>query len=162
MHRLLWILVLAGCPPPPRYIRTDVTAARAPVAGALVAATCTTARDPAHRYPAKRTDDAGRARVPVYAADQGCTLLVAKPGYATVETGPVDVCPGHACPPVQVELGVARAAAPPGITHAETPHADRSRSTDRPRPLQRAVAPAKQMHEDAARSIGPRPLEVAQ
>jgi hypothetical protein len=100
MHRhCLLLLALAGCPAPGRYIVADVTAARAPLAGALVAADCGTPHN-----PAQRTDEDGRARVRV-ADRETCALLVAKPGYPTVLTGPVNVCPPGACPPTHVDLG---------------------------------------------------------
>lgn len=100
MHRLCLTLFLAACPAPGRYIVADVTAARAPLPGALVAADCGTAES-----PSQRTDEDGRARLRV--ADRtSCALLVAKPGYPTVVTGPVNVCPGGACAPTRVDLGV--------------------------------------------------------
>jgi hypothetical protein len=99
MHRLALLLALAGCPTPGRYIVTDVTAARAPLPGALVAADCGT---PYH--PTQRTDEDGRARVRVVDRER-CSLLIAKPGYPTVLTGPVDVCPAGTCAPTRVDLG---------------------------------------------------------
>ena len=100
MHRLLWLSLLAGCPATSsRYIVADVTAGRAPVAGALVAAACGPGAG-----PAQRTDEDGRARLRVF-DDRTCSLLVAKPGYPTVQTGPVDICSGAACPPARVDLG---------------------------------------------------------
>jgi hypothetical protein len=99
MHRrCLLFLALAGCPAPHRYIITDVTAARAPVPGALVAADCGTAYN-----PTQRTDEDGHARVRV--ERETCSLLVAKPGYPTVVTGPVNVCPAGTCAPTRVDLG---------------------------------------------------------
>jgi hypothetical protein len=99
MQRLLWLLVLAGCPAPARYVVADVTAARAPVQGALVAAECGP-----HRA-ARRTDEDGRARVEVAQSARDCALLVAKPGLPTVETGPVNTCPtADACVPTRVDL----------------------------------------------------------
>jgi hypothetical protein len=101
MHRLVCLLVLAGCPAPSsRYVVADVTAARVPLQGALVAADCGTAYN-----PAQRTGEDGRARVRVWNEDsRTCSLIVAKPGYPTVETGPVNVCPAGACAPARIDL----------------------------------------------------------
>ena len=98
MQRLFVLVVLAGCPAPARYVVADVTAARAPVPNALVAAACG-----AHRHAAQRTDEEGRARLRV-AEGGDCSLLVAKPGFPTVETGPVSVCPSGACAPTRIDL----------------------------------------------------------
>lgn len=99
MQRLLWLFVLAGCPAPARYVVADVTAARAPVQGALVAAEC------ANERTARRTDEDGRARVRVMRDSHSCSLVVAKPGLPTVETGPVNTCPtANACAPARVDL----------------------------------------------------------
>ena len=100
MQRLLWLFLLAGCPASSRYIVADVTAARAPLQGALVAARCGTP----HAL-AQRTDEDGRARMRVSADGNTCSLVVAKPGYPTIETGPVNVCPAGACAPTRVDLG---------------------------------------------------------
>jgi hypothetical protein len=102
MHRVLLLVALGGCPARPSYLVTDVYSYDRPLQGALVAAHCAT-----ERGPAQRTDDAGRARLPVRlrtrAAD--CTLIVAKPGYATVELPAGHVCTNVAqCPAVEVEL----------------------------------------------------------
>ena len=98
MQRLVWLFLLAGCPAPSRYVVADVTAARVPLPGALVAADCNGARF------AQRTDEDGRARVRVATDRHACSLLVAKPGYRTVETGAVDICPAGACAPTRVDL----------------------------------------------------------
>lgn len=99
MQRLVLVFLLAGCPAPSRYVVADVTAARVPLAGALVAADCTGARF------AQRTDEDGRARVRIVGNRDACSLLVAKPGYRTVETGAVDICPPGACAPTRIDLG---------------------------------------------------------
>jgi len=96
------MFALAGCPAPSRYVVADVTAARAPVAGALVAADCGS-QNPERRDPAQRTDEDGRARLRM-ATGSNCSLLVAKPGYPTVTTGPVSVCPAGTCAPTQIDL----------------------------------------------------------
>lgn len=107
MQRLVWLFVLAGCPASSsRYVVADVTAARAPLHGALVAANCG-----APYSSAQRTDEDGRARLRVFTEGNTCALLVAKPGYPTVETGPVNICPAGACAPTRVDL--APIAAPP-------------------------------------------------
>jgi hypothetical protein len=98
MQRLWLVLALAGCPAPSRYIIADVTASRVPVPGALVAADCGNPHE-----PALRTDEDGRARMMVNDR-QNCSLLVAKPGYPTVTTGPVNVCPSGACTPTRIDL----------------------------------------------------------
>lgn len=129
MHRLLWLCLLAGCPPQSRFVVVDVTAQRAPVQNALVAVDC---QGPIQG--AQRTDEEGRARVRVYDDGRECTLLVAKPGYPTVQTGDVSVCSGGGCPPSRVDLS--------------TPTA----------PIVITPAPRR----DYATPIGRRPLEVAQ
>ena len=128
MQRLLWLLVLAGCPASSRYIVADVTASRTPLHGALVAADCGTPYS-----PAQRTDEDGRARMRVYTEGHTCSLLVAKPGYPTVETGPVNICPAGACAPTRVDLAA---------------------------PVTATVTPARR--PEVAAPIGRRPLEVAQ
>ena len=128
MQRLALFFALAGCPAPSRYVIADVTAHRVPVAGALVATECG-----ATYNPAQRTDEDGRARVRMF-ENTSCSLLVAKPGYPTVVTGPVSVCPGATCPPTRIDLA-------PG-----------------PRPT---LAPTPTEREDAL-PTGPRPMEVAQ
>lgn len=130
MHRLAYLVfVLAGCPAPGRYVVADVTAHRVPVQGALVATNCGTP----HGDVAQRTDEEGRARMRVKAENVNrCSLLVAKPGLPTVETGPVNVCPtATACEPTRIEM-----------TYA-------------PRPAARVI-------EEAPTRVDRRPLEVAQ
>jgi hypothetical protein len=114
MHRLLCLFLLAGCPAQSRYITADVTAARVPLNGALVAADCGVAR------PAQRTDEDGRARLRVYDEAHECSLLVAKPGYPTVVTGPVDVCPAGACPPTRIDLSTPREFVPMPVRESAT------------------------------------------
>ena len=100
MQRLLWLFLLGGCPAPMHYVVADVTASRAPVQGALVAADC----GASHRA-AQRTDEDGRARVRITGEVRGCSLVVGKPGLPTVETGAVSACPTpYACPPTRVDL----------------------------------------------------------
>ena len=99
MQRLLWLFLLAGCPASSRYIVADVTAARVPLHGALVSASCG-----APYELAQRTDEDGRARMRVFTDGNTCSLRVAKPGYPTLETGPVNVCPAGACAPTRVDL----------------------------------------------------------
>ena len=130
MHRLALVFALAGCPAPSRYVIADVTAARVPLPGALVATDCGAAYN-----PAQRTDEDGRARVRMFEGTS-CSLLVAKPGYPTVVTGPVSVCPAGTCPPTQIDL---------------TPNPN-------PRPA-RAPTPTEREY---ALPTGPRPMEVAQ
>jgi hypothetical protein len=93
---------LAGCPASTRFLVADVTSAHAPVEGALVAADCGQPRQ-----AALRTDDTGRARLSLFGAQVDaarCVLTVAKPGYATVETGGANLCTSGACTPMRVEL----------------------------------------------------------
>jgi len=108
MRRLLLFVPLAllgGCPPPPHYLITDVTTPRGPVSDALVAADCDRANPTPTFGPAMRTDQGGRARLLLRRSDAaGCSVTVAKPGYATVEVGAVSVCTTAACPPTIVEL----------------------------------------------------------
>jgi hypothetical protein len=131
MRRLVCLVLLAGCPAPSRYVVADVTVARVPLQGALVAADCGTPYN-----PAQRTGDDGRARMRVWNDDSHtCSLTVAKPGYPTIETGPVNVCPSGACAPTRIDLAAAPEAAEPA-----------------PTPVTR----------DYARPTGRRPLEVAE
>jgi hypothetical protein len=107
MKRLLWFAVIAlgGCPAPARYVVADVTAARVPVEGAVVAAECGQ-----YKNAAQRTDDLGRARLRVAEGADYCSLVVAKPGYETVETGPVNMCPtAAACQPTRIDFVSERA-----------------------------------------------------
>jgi hypothetical protein len=116
MQRLLWLFLLAGCPPPPRYVVADVTAGHRPLEGALVVTRC----GDAQRDAALRTDEDGIARVQVFRDD--CSLLVAKPGYPTVETGPVNVCPNiYACSPMRVDLTMPPYANPIDTRYARPP-----------------------------------------
>lgn len=103
------VLALAGCPPPPRYAVVQVTTpmpeGNAPVGDAMVAAIC--GKAPATRSSATRTDDLGRARLSMSGRMDAatCSLVVAKPGYATAEGGSVSVCDTpNQCPPTYVEL----------------------------------------------------------
>jgi hypothetical protein len=97
---------LAGCPPPPRYLVTDVIAHGRPINDAVVAARCP---GPAWaRFPAVRTDDTGRATLPLRAHLEidRCIVVIAKPGLPTVEVPALAACPTvSACPPLVVELG---------------------------------------------------------
>ena len=96
---------LGGCPPPPRYLITDVMSPRGAVADALVAVDCAAPRDGVGA--AVRTDERGRAWVRVRdprAEAARCTITVAKPGYATLEASAVNVCTTAACPPTLVLL----------------------------------------------------------
>ena len=100
MKKLVCLIALAGCPAPERYVVADVTANRRPVEDALVAASCGT-----NQNAAIRTDADGHARMRV-AADR-CSLVVAKPWFPTVETGPANVCPTPmACAPMRVDLAL--------------------------------------------------------
>jgi hypothetical protein len=100
MQRLLWLFLLAGCPSSSRYVVADVTVAHVPVQGAMVAADCGNDR------AARRTDEDGRARVPILSStSRDCSLVVAKPGLPTVEVAPVSSCPtATACPPTRIDL----------------------------------------------------------
>ena len=133
MQRLIWLCLLAGCPAPSRYVVVDVTAARVPVQNALVTVDC---QGPLQG--AQRTDEDGRARVRVLDDGRDCSLLVAKPGYPTVQTGDVSVCSAGACPPSYVDL------AEPPIVAPLAPRLSR--------PPPREDVPL----------VGHRPLEVAQ
>lgn len=100
MHRLLYVLLLAGCPPPPRYAVVTIHDP-SPVANALVAAEC------GAYSAATQTDDAGYARLalPYDAPDDRCTLTVAKPGYRTGRTNIVQLCTNAtACPPIVIDF----------------------------------------------------------
>ena len=100
MHRLLYVLVLAGCPPPPRYAVVRVHDP-APVANALVAAECSI------YSAATQTDDTGYARIalPYDVPDDRCTLTVAKPGYKTGRTHVLQLCTNPtACSPIVVNF----------------------------------------------------------
>lgn len=104
MRTFVWLsLLLAGCPPPPRYVIADVLTAGAPVHDALVAAEC----GGPDTQPARRTGDNGRARLALAGdADPArCTLTVASPGFRTVEVPAAHACtPPLACPPIAVWL----------------------------------------------------------
>lgn len=107
MQRLLWLVLLAGCPAQNRYVVADVTSNQQPVQGALVAVDC--GESAHHEYRgALRTDEDGRARVRVYQGGNHCGVLVAKPGYETVTSGPVNICPTTgACAPTRIDLASA-------------------------------------------------------
>ena len=143
------LLALTWCPPPARYIVADVTAARAPVEGAMVAAECGE-----HHKAALRTDDEGRARMRVYHSTDQCSLTVAKPGFPTVETGLVNVCPTPgACTPTHVEL--AALLAPPA----------RPMSPLRPRATSTSTSTSSEYATPVEVAPSPRPInrmEVAQ
>ncbi|MBA2543478.1 MAG: hypothetical protein H0V17_27800 [Deltaproteobacteria bacterium] len=104
MRSLLVLLVpaLGGCPPPTRYLITDVHAARAPVADALVAADC--GRD--YGEPALRTDATGRARLRVRGevAASKCTVIIAKDGFPTIEAAGIQLCTTPLCPALVIDL----------------------------------------------------------
>jgi hypothetical protein len=101
MVRLLWLALLAGCPAAPRYIVADVYGSAGPLQSALVASHCAGAR----ANSAARTDEDGRARLAVRHEVAQCGLLVAKPGYTTVEITGVHACSKpSSCPPVPVQL----------------------------------------------------------
>lgn len=123
MHRLLLVVTtvlpaLAGCPPPTQYLIADVTAARAPIADAMVAADCHREYDAPDA--ALRTDATGRARLPIRGRvnAERCSITVAKPGYPTVRADGVNLCTTSACPPIVVELSpaiVERSPLPPPV-----------------------------------------------
>jgi hypothetical protein len=103
MHRLfaLAFLVLAGCPPPPRYAVVEVYDPE-PVQDALVATDCGK-----YNNNAMRTDDSGRARIRISGdiAPDRCVVTVAKPGYPTVQASSVQLCSvATACPATIVQL----------------------------------------------------------
>lgn len=100
---LLFIpLALGGCPPPAKYLITDVTAHRVPVADALVAADCGSDDSDA----AMRTDADGRARLLFRRSVDAskCSITVAKEGFPTVEATGISICSTPACPATHVEL----------------------------------------------------------
>lgn len=97
------LTMAAGCPAPSRYIVADVSAKRAPVEDALVAADC----DPGTIHSARRTDERGRARVRVGAGRESdrCVVTVAKPGYRTIERRGASACSkSPACPQTSYRL----------------------------------------------------------
>ncbi len=100
---LLFVPLLGGCPPASQYLITDVTAFRAPVADALVAADCGNEYGDA----ALRTDVAGRARLQFrHKVDASkCSVVVAKEGFPTIVATNVSICTTPACPATHVELG---------------------------------------------------------
>lgn len=104
MRSLLVLLLpaLGGCPPPAHYLITDVHAARAPVADALVAADC--GRE--YGESALRTDATGRARLTVRGtvAASKCSVTIAKEGFPTVEATGIQLCTTPACPALQIDL----------------------------------------------------------
>lgn len=110
MRSLLLLVLLGGCPPPSQYLITDVTAAGAPVADALVAAEC---GNPA-RDAALRTDQDGRARLTFRSRVDAstCTVTVAKSGFPTLEAINLSICSTPACPATHVELGELREVEP--------------------------------------------------
>ena len=141
MQRLLLLFALTGCPSHSRYVVADVTAARVPVQGALVAAECGE-----HHNAALRTDEDGRARIRMYHDSDRCSLVVAKPGLPTVETGAVNVCPtATACAPARIEL-----VAPSHVMHDS-------------RAIDREAHDSRDTESRAARPAYARPaMEVAQ
>ena len=95
-------LLLAGCPAMPQYLNADVTSLGVPVPGALVAADC-----PGAGSAAQQTDEDGHAQLALAASARAatCTVTVARPGFATAETGGASLCSAPAaCPPLEVEL----------------------------------------------------------
>lgn len=101
MVRVLWLVLLAGCPAAPRYVVADVFGPAGPLEGALVASHCTGVT----YHSAARTDDEGRARLAMRHEAARCGLLVAKPGFSTVEITGVHACSKpSSCPPVPVQL----------------------------------------------------------
>jgi len=101
MVRFAWLLLLAACPAPPHYLIADVLVGNRPVEGALVAVDCGPSVN-----AALRTDDSGRARVPVrYSNTGGCAVVVAMPGYETQRVVAASLCTTtSACPRMQFEL----------------------------------------------------------
>ena len=99
---LLLVPLLGGCPPPSQFLITDVTAAGAPVAEALVAADC---GNPA-RDAALRTGPDGRAQLTFRGRVDAskCSVTVAKSGFPMVEAIHVSICTTPACPATHVEL----------------------------------------------------------
>jgi hypothetical protein len=100
--RYLAVFMLAGCPPPPRYLVAEIRTAAQPVENAMVAVDCASP----HGY-ALRTDDAGRARIRVQSSvDPGkCTVTAAKPGFRTVQASGAQICDTpRACPPITLQL----------------------------------------------------------
>jgi hypothetical protein len=126
----LLFLALAGCPPPMKYVVADVTSPQAPVEGALVAADCGN-----ERTDAMRADEYGRVRMalPGRVDASHCTLTVAKPGFATLETPPgsINMCTApNACPPTPVRLlesSMWLAPAPRSRTYSNAPGAEIAR-----------------------------------
>jgi hypothetical protein len=122
MQRIAFLLLvggLAGCPPPTRFIVADVQAAGAPLNDAIVALHCDHGpKNTGAADAAMRTDDTGRARLPVASRDmdaERCTVTVGKPGFRTVETGGLHLCTEvTSCPPVLVQLVVLGVIAPDG------------------------------------------------
>jgi hypothetical protein len=107
----LYVMLLAGCPAPNRYVITDVVSYQAPVEDAMVAARCGTPYG-----SALRTDHNGRARLAVRGEAEAsqCVLTVAKPGYSTVEVEGVNICSTPTgCPAMRIELPVSRAGGAP-------------------------------------------------
>jgi hypothetical protein len=99
---LLLVPFLGGCPPPSQFLITEVTAAGAPVADALVAADC----GHPDRDAALRTDPTGRARLTFRRKVDAskCSVTVAKSGYPTAEAIHLSICTTPACPATHVEL----------------------------------------------------------
>ena len=123
MPRLLLLALvpaLGGCPPPPRYLITDVTLHAAPVADALVAADCGNEYTDA----ALRTNAAGRARLELRHRIEAskCHVTVAKEGFPTVEATNVSLCTTPACPATHVELGQISRIEPPREMPLATPY----------------------------------------
>lgn len=102
MHRLLFLSLLAGCPPPTTYLIAEVSAHQLPVADALVAADCGSTYSDA----ARRTDPSGRAQLEFRRKVDAskCALTIAAPGFETVEATNVSICTTPACPATHVEL----------------------------------------------------------
>lgn len=113
-------VLLCGCPPPAHYLTADVTMARTPVAGALVAGECGTS------HSAKVTNAEGRARLRFFGdVDAGkCVVTVGVPELPPIESHDASLCTApDACPALQFDF-----ADIPNATPFITSENDRGRS----------------------------------
>ncbi|HEU0029294.1 MAG TPA: hypothetical protein VFQ53_01590 [Kofleriaceae bacterium] len=96
------LVLLGGCPPPPRYLVADVTVGREPAEDAMVAADCGIANSTV------RTNEDGRARLQLFGKNldaERCVVTVAKRGYPTIVATGVSLCTApYACPPIWIQL----------------------------------------------------------
>ncbi|HEY4177455.1 MAG TPA: hypothetical protein VGM90_11500 [Kofleriaceae bacterium] len=132
MSHLAAVFLLGGCPPPAHYLTADVTMARMPVEGALVAGEC------GFSHSAKITNAEGRARLRFYGdVDAGkCVVTVGVPDVLPIESHDASLCTApDACPPLTFVFSDI-----PNATPYVTSENDRGRSYPSPTEIARPYA----------------------